>query len=952
MQTAILRYEGALNKFLCDDKGSTLIAVYGLPPLAHEDDPMRGILGSLDIVARLKSLNRVASIGITTGTAFCGVVGGNMRREYSVLGDVVNLSARLMQFAGKEKGGGVFCDRFTYNACRSGIAFATIGEIMVKGKSEPVRVYQPYPDTTATLRESYKVLKTNQYGNKQERTFALSEERSVLRTYEMEQMKKEIPIAVIDELLVPSKFSNRVIMHFSSAQRPYKVEFESEDERRRFCDQVMTLSASENELGLVHVPVVRGGKDSNEYAEIIRRQKHGSESSEIARDKHFSRRVSRLTNKRISDAMFDAVTMRGVAANWASSAGSGKGSRSSSSISSDGGYSTRTSSLKAISRSNSNLSVKYMQNIFNMQVKGYSDWQTMRLKRRSKVAGVTEFTRKDGTDANELYSLLSHKMQKRFRAAMKISGKTPAPKSHRKKKHPYHAKAVVWEKDTGEHADLDVTCVDLNDTEELKGRILRRFRRENVLPSNSTTAHDYVLRICPMGVSKASPSSSSPGKRSVSSGSGMARQLRRNSKASQASQNGESAFTDLCRFFPLAEHFKVELDDIPLLVYGETSIDKVEYTITHKNDMAQYEHDGGAPNGWKDFAHILSCFIRMKQNACFRWRYEEQVGGLSEITAETAHDTPIALFIEGDVGVGKSTLLSQVAAQAAPFIVVCGAGNQYEYESTSKFLAWKQVANDMLDRIIADIFYQMDVNQWGPSMKQELVSELMKSRRKDPTQLKEGIALVSEVLELQQQQNLPTINMSASSRVSTAASSDRSRRQCNALLDLLEACCSIFHFLVILDDIMYMDKWSLLLLRRVVELQRPGSGDWAYSTLHIVGALRSNHACKAWHSTDYETTVAFECTQVVTLNCLPKAGVEQMVKKILGVRSVHSDLINVVDFKSCGNPLMAKDLVHQLNNKGMISYAEEHGKGVIATFMPGSGIIPVPNSIARVLAEK
>ena len=64
---------------------------------------------------------------------------------------MVNLSARLMQFAGKEKGGGVFCDRFTRNACRNGIAFATIGEIMVKGKSEPVRVYQPYPDTTTTL---------------------------------------------------------------------------------------------------------------------------------------------------------------------------------------------------------------------------------------------------------------------------------------------------------------------------------------------------------------------------------------------------------------------------------------------------------------------------------------------------------------------------------------------------------------------------------------------------------------------------------------------------------------------------------------------------------------------------------------------------------------------------------------------------------------------------------
>ena len=104
--------------------------------------------------------------------------------------------------------------------------------------------------------------------------------------------------------------------------------------------------------------------------------------------------------------MFDAVTMRGVAANYAASSGSGKGSRSSSSISSitsDGGHSAGAGSLKAISRSNSNLSVKYMQSIFSMQVKGYSEWQTMRLKRRSKVSGVTEFTRKEGTDSNDLY---------------------------------------------------------------------------------------------------------------------------------------------------------------------------------------------------------------------------------------------------------------------------------------------------------------------------------------------------------------------------------------------------------------------------------------------------------------------------------------------------------------------------------------------------------------------
>lgn len=38
VQRAVYNYEGSVNKFLMDDKGSTLIAVFGLPPLTHEND--------------------------------------------------------------------------------------------------------------------------------------------------------------------------------------------------------------------------------------------------------------------------------------------------------------------------------------------------------------------------------------------------------------------------------------------------------------------------------------------------------------------------------------------------------------------------------------------------------------------------------------------------------------------------------------------------------------------------------------------------------------------------------------------------------------------------------------------------------------------------------------------------------------------------------------------------
>lgn len=70
VQVAVYRYEGSLNKFLMDDKGSTLIAVMGLPPLAHEDDPARGVLAANQIIKSLTKFGLEPAIGITTGMSF------------------------------------------------------------------------------------------------------------------------------------------------------------------------------------------------------------------------------------------------------------------------------------------------------------------------------------------------------------------------------------------------------------------------------------------------------------------------------------------------------------------------------------------------------------------------------------------------------------------------------------------------------------------------------------------------------------------------------------------------------------------------------------------------------------------------------------------------------------------------------------------------------------------
>ena len=141
VQTAVYMYEGSLNKFLVDDKGSTLISVFGLPPLAHNNDPARAILCSLKLQQVMSAIGIQTSIGVTSGVAFCGLVGSKSRREYSVLGDIVNLSARLMQNAN----GGVLCDKATFFAAQNEkrLSFENLEEIKVKGKSEMIQVYSP-----------------------------------------------------------------------------------------------------------------------------------------------------------------------------------------------------------------------------------------------------------------------------------------------------------------------------------------------------------------------------------------------------------------------------------------------------------------------------------------------------------------------------------------------------------------------------------------------------------------------------------------------------------------------------------------------------------------------------------------------------------------------------------------------------------------------------------------
>lgn len=138
MQQAVFDLEGQVYQCLVDDKGANLLAAFGLPPMAHEDDAKRCLLAARAVHQELQSMCYGSSIGIATGTLWCGLYGTGLRRQYSIVGPAINLACRLMQQAD----GRILCDAATSNESRA-VVCRSIGAVNVKGRKDPVEAFQP-----------------------------------------------------------------------------------------------------------------------------------------------------------------------------------------------------------------------------------------------------------------------------------------------------------------------------------------------------------------------------------------------------------------------------------------------------------------------------------------------------------------------------------------------------------------------------------------------------------------------------------------------------------------------------------------------------------------------------------------------------------------------------------------------------------------------------------------
>ncbi|HSH02762.1 MAG TPA: tetratricopeptide repeat protein [Anaerolineae bacterium] len=141
VQNVIGQYDGSMLQVIVGDKGSYCYATFGAP-VAHDDDAIRAAAAALDLQQLPPELSFIKNIqiGVTWGPTRSGAYGSDVRRTYGVLGDKVNLAARLMDAADP---GTVFCDYDLYHAARSAWTFEALPPVRVKGKAGLIRVYQP-----------------------------------------------------------------------------------------------------------------------------------------------------------------------------------------------------------------------------------------------------------------------------------------------------------------------------------------------------------------------------------------------------------------------------------------------------------------------------------------------------------------------------------------------------------------------------------------------------------------------------------------------------------------------------------------------------------------------------------------------------------------------------------------------------------------------------------------
>jgi adenylate cyclase len=168
MSNVIVKHNGTIDKYI----GDAVMAFWGAP-LYNEDHAVTCCRAAVDCLAELEVLRAEwpvkfrdglgIRIGLNTGRVIVGNIGSSTRLNYTVLGDPVNLAARL-ESAGKDYGVSCMIGHSTYELARYDIVARKLDVLRVKGKTESVPVYELLAMADSPASEDYSWIKVFEEG--------------------------------------------------------------------------------------------------------------------------------------------------------------------------------------------------------------------------------------------------------------------------------------------------------------------------------------------------------------------------------------------------------------------------------------------------------------------------------------------------------------------------------------------------------------------------------------------------------------------------------------------------------------------------------------------------------------------------------------------------------------------------------------------------------------------
>jgi adenylate cyclase len=144
MTRSVFKHEGTLDKFL----GDAIMAVFGAP-IFYPDHALRAIAAALDIQEEIRALNKKRTaagmeaveigIGINAGEVVTGNIGSEERMEYTVIGDNVNIAARLEDLAGA---GQILISESIFQAVEGKVRVRPLDLVCLRGREKALPVYE------------------------------------------------------------------------------------------------------------------------------------------------------------------------------------------------------------------------------------------------------------------------------------------------------------------------------------------------------------------------------------------------------------------------------------------------------------------------------------------------------------------------------------------------------------------------------------------------------------------------------------------------------------------------------------------------------------------------------------------------------------------------------------------------------------------------------------------